>query len=70
MKILWTYLRPFRGWIVLALSLAGVAQILSLYDPVIFGKIIDEYALHPGGKSQDELVRANFFNRLGQHVGR
>jgi ATP-binding cassette, subfamily B, bacterial len=41
----------------LALGLAGVAQILSLYDPIIFGQIIDGYALNPGNKTQDELIR-------------
>ncbi len=57
MRIMWKYLQPFRWWIVLALSLAGVAQILSLYDPIIFGQIIDGYALNPGNKTQDELIR-------------
>ncbi len=40
----------------LALALAGIAQILMLYDPVIFGKIIDDFALNPSGMSEDELV--------------
>jgi ATP-binding cassette, subfamily B, bacterial len=56
MKILWTYLKPYRWWIVLALSLAGVSQILSLYDPVIFGKIIDNYALNPKKLPEEQLV--------------
>jgi ATP-binding cassette subfamily B protein len=56
MKILWTYLKPYRWWIVLALSLAGISQILSLYDPVIFGKIIDNYALNPGKLPEEQLV--------------
>jgi ATP-binding cassette subfamily B protein len=29
--------------------LAGLAQVFALYDPVIFGKILDDYALHPTG---------------------
>jgi ATP-binding cassette subfamily B protein len=61
MKILWTYLQPYRWWIILALSLAGIAQILSLYDPIIFGKIIDKYALNPGNKPEDELVEGVLF---------
>ncbi|MBC7872635.1 MAG: ABC transporter ATP-binding protein [Ferruginibacter sp.] len=61
MKILWTYLKPYRWWIVLALSLAGSAQILLLYDPIIFGKIIDKYALNGGNKTEDELVRGVSF---------
>ena len=61
MKILWTYLKPYRGWIFLALVLAAVAQVLSLYDPVIFGKIIDQFTLNPENKNQDELVRSVTF---------
>ena len=61
MKILWTYLKPYHTWILLALFLAGIAQILSLYDPVIFGEIIDKYALHPGNQSETELIRSVSF---------
>jgi ATP-binding cassette subfamily B protein len=57
MRILWTYLKPYRWWIALALSLAGIAQILFLYDPVIFGKIIDNYATNKGNKTEGELVK-------------
>lgn len=56
MKILWKYLQPYRWWTILALALAGIAQILSLYDPIIFGRIIDNFALNPGNKTQTELV--------------
>ena len=56
MKVIWKYLQPYRWWILLALVLAGAAQVLALYDPVIFGKIIDEYALKPGNKSDEEMV--------------
>src|SRR5690606_5574838 len=56
MLLLWKYLNPYRWWVLLALLLAGSAQILSLYDPIIFGQIIDQYALNPDGKSPDELV--------------
>ncbi len=61
MKILWTYLKPYRWWILLALSLAGAAQVLSLYDPIIFGKIIDDYALNPGSQTETELVKGVSF---------
>jgi ATP-binding cassette subfamily B protein len=57
MKVLWTYLKPYRYWILLALVLAGVAQILVLYDPIIFGKIIDKFALHPGTQVEEYLVK-------------
>ncbi len=57
MKVLRKYLRPLRWWVLLALVLAGLGQILDLVDPLILGRIIDDYALNPGGRPQDELVR-------------
>ena len=56
MEILWTYLKPYRGPIFFSLFLAGVAQVLSLVDPIIFGRIIDDYALQLGTKTQEELM--------------
>ncbi len=56
MNILWYYLKPHRWLIALALLLAGVAQLLTLVDPLIFGKIIDDYATNPGSKTEKELV--------------
>src|SRR4029079_18596669 len=61
MKIFWNYIKPYRNWILLALLLAGIAQILSLYDPVIFGKIIDKYAFNPGGLAENEMIRSVLF---------
>src|SRR6195952_4645060 len=57
MKILWNYLQPQRWLIVISLALAGVSQLLSLVDPLIFGKIIDNYATHPGNRPENELVK-------------
>ncbi|GAB3893623.1 ABC transporter ATP-binding protein [Spirosoma agri] len=57
MTILWKYLKPYRWLAVVALLLAGVAQILALVDPIIFGKLIDEYATHPGSKTDSEKIR-------------
>jgi len=51
MRILWTYLRPQGGLAVLALLLAAVSQVLALVDPIIFGKIIDGYAINRAGKT-------------------
>lgn len=56
MKILWNYLKPYRGYIALSLLLAAAAQLLNLVDPIIFGRIIDDYALQLNSKPQDELV--------------
>ena len=61
MKILWRYLKPFRGLVLLTLALAGAAQLLALIDPVIFGKIIDEYALNYLHKPEKELVSGALF---------
>lgn len=56
MAILWKYLRPFRGWLLLAMALATAAQVLGLLDPVIFGRIIDRFAVNPAGRPAAELV--------------
>jgi ATP-binding cassette subfamily B protein len=67
MHILWTYLRPHWRLAALALLLAGVAQVLNLVDPIIFGKIIDDYALNPGTRTDEELV-AGVLRLLGLAV--
>ena len=56
MPIIWKYLYPYRWLAGLALLLAGIAQILALVDPIIFGKLIDQYATHPGQKTESEKV--------------
>ncbi|VTU24754.1 putative multidrug resistance ABC transporter ATP-binding/permease protein YheI [Variovorax sp. SRS16] len=56
MRILWRYLRPHGGLVLWALLLAGVSQVLALIDPIIFGRIIDGYAIHRAGKTDHELV--------------
>lgn len=40
----------------MSLLLAGIAQALTLVDPIIFGKIIDNYAMNPGNKPEKELL--------------
>ena len=57
MKIIWKYLKPFRGLLFLAMGLAAIAQILELIDPIIFGKIIDNFAVNRGDRSEVELIR-------------
>lgn len=56
MAILWKYLKPYRGLAVSALILAGIAQILALIDPIIFGKLIDEYAAKGSPKTESEKI--------------
>jgi ATP-binding cassette subfamily B protein len=57
LNLLWKYLRPYSKWVILSLVLAGVAQILALYDPVIFGKIIDLYT------GDEELEKQTLIDR-------
>jgi ATP-binding cassette subfamily B protein len=45
MKLLWSYLRRYRGLLALALLLATVNQVFSLLDPLIFRLVIDRYAM-------------------------
>ncbi|RYY49391.1 MAG: ABC transporter ATP-binding protein [Chitinophagaceae bacterium] len=56
MTLLWKYLRPYKWLALLSMLLALIAQALAFLDPVIFGKIIDGYALKPGSKTEEELV--------------
>ncbi|MEX2125686.1 MAG: ABC transporter ATP-binding protein [Woeseia sp.] len=57
MHIIWKYVRPLRWWVALSLLLAAAAQILTLVDPLIFGIIIDRYALNPDSQPDDVLIR-------------
>ncbi|MGA2122248.1 MAG: ABC transporter ATP-binding protein [Methanoregula sp.] len=61
MTILWKYLKPQKWLIIAALVLAGASQILNLVDPIIFGKIIDDYALNPGNLTENALVSGVLF---------
>jgi ATP-binding cassette, subfamily B, bacterial len=61
MRILWNYLKPQRYLILLALVLATIAQLLTLIDPIIFGKIIDDYAMAPASRPEKELINGVIF---------
>ena len=61
MSVLWKYLKPQRWLIVVALILAGISELLNLVDPLIFGKIIDDYALNPGNSPEEVLVKGVLF---------
>ncbi len=47
MKILLTYLKPYKWLIALALLLAAINQVFSMLDPFFFGKLVDQFAAHP-----------------------
>ncbi|WP_142683605.1 ABC transporter ATP-binding protein [Chitinophaga polysaccharea] len=61
MKILWNYLKPHRWLVVLSLLLAGISQILVMTDPLIFGKIIDDYAGNVKTLPEQTLVKGVLF---------
>lgn len=61
MKILWKYLKPERWLIVLSFVLATISQLLALIDPIIFGKIIDDYTVNIENRPQEELVNGVLF---------
>jgi ATP-binding cassette subfamily B protein len=61
MRILWNYLKPQRYLILISLILATIGQLLTLIDPVIFGKIIDDYAMAPASRPQKELINGVLF---------
>jgi len=67
-KTLWRYLRPHRLLIFCSLLLAALAQVLTLVDPLIFGKLVDDYATARAGRSDAELTRG-VLGWLGIGVG-
>ena len=40
MRILLRYLKPYKGLIAFTLLLAAINTVFSLFDPIVFGKII------------------------------
>lgn len=61
MKILWKYLGKIKLLIFLSLLFATIAQLLALIDPIIFGKIIDDYTLNSATLTEDILVKNVLF---------
>ena len=53
MKILFKYIRPYRPLVLLAFVLAAINQTFSLFDPMIFGKLID-------WRNINELIPSSF----------
>lgn len=47
MKILLHYLKPYRWLVLVALLMATINQVFSLFDPMLIGKLIDKFANHP-----------------------
>jgi ATP-binding cassette, subfamily B, bacterial len=60
MKLLWSYLKGYKGLLAGALVLATINQVFSLLDPYIFSIIIDKYA-----NRFAELTQTEFLNGVG-----
>jgi ATP-binding cassette subfamily B protein len=61
MKILLQYLKPYKWLIGLALLLATINQVFSLFDPLIFGKLFDKLLIHAhqyGSVDKDKVFHA------------
>jgi ATP-binding cassette subfamily B protein len=56
MKILLKYLKPYKWLVLFTLILASINQTFSLFDPMIFGRLIDLFANHPH-TTTDKLPR-------------
>ena len=57
MKLLYSYLKNYKWFVLLALLLAAVNQIFSLLDPYVFRIIVDDYATAPLKYDRSEYVR-------------
>ncbi|HVM87793.1 MAG TPA: ABC transporter ATP-binding protein [Puia sp.] len=47
MKILLHYIKPYRWLVALALVLAAINQVFSLFAPMITGNMLNKFAIHP-----------------------
>src|ERR1041384_89552 len=65
MKILYSYLKKYRGLVWLSLMLAAVNQVFSLLDPYIFRLVIDRYVHDPSKHEMHEFLRGAGMLLLG-----
>ena len=70
MKILLSYIKPYKWLVVLALFLAAVNQVFSLFAPAITGNILDLFVNHPH-VFPDKTARteSQFFFGRGRYHG-
>lgn len=64
MKLLLSYLKNYRGLVILALVLAAVNQLFSMMDPLVLRYIIDDYAT-----KFDKYTPEQFFKGVGMLLG-
>lgn len=70
MKILISYIKPYKWLVVLALFLAAVNQVFSLFAPAITGRILDLFVTHPHVfPDKTSRTEHEFFFGRGQYHG-
>lgn len=79
MKLLYTYLTPYRWLIGLSLLLAAINQVFSMLDPHFMGIIIDKFASHPHHEGyyndkhefivQNTRTQSEFFTEILKYLG-
>ncbi|HEV2831843.1 MAG TPA: ABC transporter ATP-binding protein [Hanamia sp.] len=70
MKLLLTYLKPYKWLMALTLLLATINQVFSMLDPFIFGKMFDEFVTRPhaNNRTQSQYLTEVLFY-LGMLIG-
>lgn len=68
MKLLFSYLKNYKGLILLALLLAAINQVFSLMDPVIVQRIIDHYVTPSVSGSGPHLTTEEFLKGAGSLI--
>ncbi len=70
MKLLASYLKPYRWLLALALGLAAINQVFSMFDPLIFGKLFDKFVTHPHqGNRSEHTFLWGVMGYLGMLIG-
>ena len=71
MKLLLQYLKPYKWMIGLALLLATINQVFSMFDPMLIGKLIDKYGKNPSDQyaHQPDVFVRGVLGILGLLIG-
>lgn len=57
MKLLYSYLKRYKGLVFLSLTLAAINQVFSLLDPLILGNIIDKFVKQKTNFTEQEFMQ-------------
>ena len=70
MKLLLSYLKPYKWLMALTLGLAAINQVFSMMDPLIFGKMFDKFVTQPhaNNRTQSEYL-SEILVYLGMLIG-